>query len=201
MPAGLLRAGIVVPAPESVRPYFGNGQVRDMRATSMFGSVVRATRGGTKHACASPGTTFEIAAGRIASVRDGDRGVEKVCAVSAQIDLCGAGTGCRSSAVRECRNSGCPTTSTSSSHADAKRCRARCANASRKKCLYLSALRKHIARARCIRGRSAARRRCRGRRSPPDEPELHPEKICAGLLTCRKTVIRFRPADDSCGTM
>jgi hypothetical protein len=25
------------------------------------------------------------------------------------------------------------------------------------------------------------------------------EKNCAGLLTCTKSVIRFRPADESCG--
>ena len=52
---------------------------------------------------------------------------------------------------------------------------------------------------RCSDGGSDPNCACGSGWSASDGREAHPKKICSGLLTCRKTVIRFRPADDSCG--
>lgn len=144
------------------------------------------------HACATP------LRGRMASVMRLSSG-EKVRALFAQIDLCGAKSACRSSAGDERRNGRRRPSRGSRSRSDASSTRARCTNAGCKKCLYLCALRKHRMKERCVRGESPLRRHRRSMRPAADRREPRREKFCVGLLTCRKTVIRFRPADDSCG--
>lgn len=124
---------------------------------------------------------------------------EKVCAVFAQIDLCAAESACRSSA-----NDGRPDGCWTAMRARASACMALLLQSQRTiacnaKCLFLCALRKHE---RCRRCNGIDRGARAGRRSAPpasDAPEARVKKNCPGLLTCRKTVIRFRPADDSCG--
>lgn len=67
------------------------------------------------------------------------------------------------------------------------------------KCLFFSDLRIDGARHRCAGCNRVALHR--GGRMPvaADRREARPEKKCAGLLTGQKTVIRFRPAEVSCG--
>jgi hypothetical protein len=114
MPAGSLRAGIAVSA-AAIRSRFGlmrsDMQVRTRIPRSdsgislaLFPSTAGVAFGNAKRDCTNPVRTLRHRRrARCEHPRHGSR-TEKVCAVSAQIGLCDAGSGCRSSAVREYQN-------------------------------------------------------------------------------------------------
>ena len=124
---------------------------------------------------------------------------EKVCAVFAQTDLCGAGSACRSSARRD-RFDGHPSPIRERrARSDDRWRRAAHAPDALCKCLFFSALRNARGWRRCRRVVTSARRGPSSRPAPMTGRLPRPEKSCAGLLTSQKSVIRFRPAEDSCG--
>lgn len=132
--------------------------------------------------------------------RRGTRTVKKLCALLRKSAWCGAKTTRRTPARRhrvtsavgcQARMPGCIRDQASTHVRRAWRCA---------KCLVLCDLRKRRFPSHGTRKRSGGRSRRLARAGSLRWPAFGRKKICAGLLTGRKTVIRFRPADESCGT-
>jgi hypothetical protein len=123
----------------------------------------------------------------------------KVRAVFAQMDLCGAKSACRSSAREERQNGRSRALVGGRNVRIASSRRSLVAIARIAKCLFFSALRIDGARHRCIRRERARFDRLQSMPPASDSRDARPKKKSAGLLTGQKTVIRFRPADETCG--
>ena len=133
------------------------------------------------------------------AVAGGVRGGGKSSRTFAQIGLCGAKRGASRRRRRRARTDARNAFGNASPRCAQRDARARKKNRDALKAapdIAFSVLEKFSCDARCA---IVARRRRRRRRFPAGAADAAPENFLPELLTVRKSVIRFRPADVSCG--